>query len=68
MDNVPMPTGYEFLLKRILKSNILELDTEKNPFSSYTTENKKYYKIVLDKSDNNTGVPQGGIISPLLMN
>lgn len=68
MDNVPMPTGYEFLLKRILKSNILELDTDKNPFSNYTVENKKYYKIVLDKSDNNTGVPQGGIISPLLMN
>lgn len=68
MDNVPMPIGYEFLLKRILKSNILELDTDKNPFSNYTIENPKCYKIVLDKSHNNTGVPQGGIISPLLMN
>lgn len=63
-----MPIGYEFLLKRILKSNILELDTDKNPFSNYTVENPKYYKKVLDKADNNTGVPQGGIISPLLMN
>ena len=68
MDNVPMPIGYEYLLKRILKTNILELDTSKNPFSNYTVENVKHYKVVLDKSDNQMGVPQGGIISPLLMN
>jgi hypothetical protein len=63
-----MPSGYEFLLKRILKSNIVELDTDKNPFGNYTVENRKYYKVVLDKANNNTGVLQGGIISPLLMN
>lgn len=66
MDNVPMPKGYEFLLKRILKANILELDSDHNPFSNYTVENKKFYKIVRNKLDNNTGVQ--GIISPLLMN
>ena len=63
-----MPIGYEYLLKRILKTNILELDTEKNPFSNYTVENVKHYKVVLDKSDNKMGVPHGGILSPLLMN
>jgi retron-type reverse transcriptase len=68
IENVPMPSGYEFLLKRILKSTILELDTDKNPFGNYTVENRKHYKVVLDKSNNHTGVPQGGIISPLLMN
>ena len=51
ISNVPMPLKYDFLLERILKSDIIENN-----------------QIILKKSDNNCGVPQGGILSPLLMN
>lgn len=51
ISNVPMPLKYGFLLKRILKSDIVENN-----------------EVILKKSDNNCGVPQGGILSPLLMN
>lgn len=51
MANVPIPPKYDFLLQRVLKSDIIENN-----------------KIVLKKEDNNYGVPQGGILSPLLMN
>lgn len=51
ISNVPIPAKYEFLLERILKSDIIENN-----------------KIILKKSDNKCGVPQGGILSPLLMN
>jgi retron-type reverse transcriptase len=46
-----MPLGYEFLLEKILKTNIIEKD-----------------KIILTKENNNFGITQGGILSPLLMN
>lgn len=55
LDNVPMPKGYESLLYSILKTNIME-------------RNGKEYKIIIDKINNNNGVPQGGILSPILMN
>jgi retron-type reverse transcriptase len=51
ISNVPIPVKYNFLLERILKSNIVENN-----------------KIILKKSDNKCGVPQEGILSPLLMN
>jgi len=51
ISNVPIPVKYNFLLARILKSDIIENN-----------------KIILKKSDNNYGVPQEGILSPLLMN
>jgi retron-type reverse transcriptase len=51
ISNVPMPLKYNFLLERILKSDIIENN-----------------EVILKKSDNNCGVPQGGILSPLLMN
>jgi retron-type reverse transcriptase len=65
--NVPMPTNYEHLLPKILKTTILEEDNSNNPYSNYTITNCKNYKVVIDKSDIISGIPQGGIISPLLM-
>jgi RNA-directed DNA polymerase len=51
ISNTPIPAKYEFLLKRVLKSDIIEDN-----------------KIILKKSDNKCGVPQRGVLSPLLMN
>ena len=66
--NVPMPTNYEYLLSRILKTTIVELDKDNNPYSDYTLNKEKRYNIIIHKSENKKGIPQGGIISPLLMN
>jgi hypothetical protein len=66
MDNVPMPQGYENLIKKLLKTNIYEAVPPK--FGKYIRNPIKQYKLIIAKSDNNTGIPQGGIISPLLMN
>ena len=66
MENVPMPQGYENLIKKLLKTNIYEAVPQK--FGKYIRNPIKQYKLIIAKSDNNTGIPQGGIISPLLMN
>lgn len=66
LDNVPMPIEYEYLLLSILKTNIYEED--ENIFKKYTIDTKSKYKIIVKSNDNNLGIPQGGIISPLLMN
>jgi retron-type reverse transcriptase len=63
-----MPKSYEHLLPKILKITILEEDKSNNLFGEYTSNRSKCFKVVQDKSDNIKGVPQGGIISPLLMN
>jgi len=63
-----MPTNYEYLLSRILKTTIVELDKDNNPYSDYTLNKEKRYNIIIHKSENKKGIPQGGIISPLLMN
>ena len=68
INNVPMPSNYEFLLPRLLKVDIYEKDKNNNPFNEYTVEKSFKLNKVLNKSDNKTGIPQGGIISPLLMN
>lgn len=68
IQNVPMPLGYEYLLPRILKCNILELETDNCTFNEYTIQKKQSYKNILESSNNNIGIPQGGIIYPLLMN
>jgi retron-type reverse transcriptase len=69
INNVPMPTSYENLLPKILKTTILEEDDNQNPFSNYSFKVlRKSYKVVVEKENNLTGIPQGGIISPLLMN
>lgn len=51
ISNVPIPSKYEFLLKQVLKADIVENNN-----------------VVQKKIDNKCGVPQGGILSPLLMN
>lgn len=61
-----MPLGYEHLLNRLLKTEIQELD-ESTSFNRYTDGPAKY-KTIIHPTENNEGVPQGGIISPLLMN
>lgn len=66
INNVPMPSGYEFLLERLLKTNIYEEIPQS--FGKYRVNFQKKFKITLSKADNNYGIPQGGIISPLLMN
>lgn len=71
-----MPVGYEALLKEILKSNIC---IDKNQMDRLIKESKikhdfplevvkgKYY-LLESKEKRHKGIPQGGIISPLLMN
>lgn len=66
IENVPMPTGYEHLLGRLLKTNIYEEIPQS--FSKYRVDFQKKFKLIISKVDNNNGIPQGGIISPLLMN
>ena len=66
LNNVPMPKGHEDLLHKILKTNIFEETT--NHYTSFTLNKKRTFKLILAKSENTSGIPQGGIISPLLMN
>jgi len=68
IDNVPMPTNYEHLLPSILKVDIYELDKDKNKYNEYTINKSNNLNKIVNKCDNKTGIPQGGIISPLLMN
>lgn len=66
LSHVPMPKEYEFLLFKILKTNIVEeLD---NKYLKYTINKARKFKQIISSEDNNKGIPQGGIISPLLMN
>lgn len=55
LNNIPMPQDYEYLLYRILKTNIVERVGDN-------------INIITIAEDNNKGIPQGGIISPILMN
>lgn len=66
IENVPMPIQYEHLLAKLLKTNIYEEIPQS--FGEYRTDTQRKFKIILDKVNNNNGIPQGGIISPLLMN
>lgn len=61
-----MPKGYEHLIKRILKAEIQEIDRERSDKQRNLRDRK--YKTVVRPGENKAGVPQGGIISPLLMN
>lgn len=56
LNNLPMPVGYKHLLYECLKTRIVAHDGEGR------------FKVVTEWEDNNKGVPQGGIISPLIMN
>jgi retron-type reverse transcriptase len=74
--NIPMPKNYEYLLPKILKPSIIEVNRldpnvqmipkEINSFLPYI--NKFNINIIVNKGDLTTGVLQGGILSPLLMN
>lgn len=55
INNVPMPERFKNLLPAILKTQIVE-------------RQDKLIKVLVQPLENNKGVPQGGIISPLLMN
>jgi len=84
LSNVPIPKEYKHLLFEILKTDIVEKDS--NKYSMFTEvlnylwvnwSNVKLtnlnieanrYKKLLDSNDNNIGILQGGIISPVLMN
>lgn len=84
LDNVPIPKEYKHLLFKILKTDIVEKGSNKysvvNDVLSHlwlnwgtvklTNLNLKVsgYSKVLRSNDNNTGIPQGGVISPALMN
>ena len=67
LNNVPMPKGFEHLLPKILKTEIQERET-KSTFNLHESPSKNTLKTVVTPEENNRGVPQGGIISPLLMN
>jgi retron-type reverse transcriptase/TolA-binding protein len=65
LQNTPMPAGFEFLLVRILKPEVQE---ELMPKHGKAKESKRKFKTIVGAGSSKAGVPQGGIISPLLMN
>ena len=60
-----MPKGYEFLLERLLKPEVQE-EISRNPGESRNVPRK--FKTLVKAGESDAGVPQGGIISPMLMN
>ena len=66
IENTPMPKGYEHLIIRILKAEIQEIDIDGS--EKYRNPKDRSYKTVVGPGESKAGVPQGGIISPLLMN
>jgi retron-type reverse transcriptase len=84
LNNIPIPKNYKHLLFEILKTDIVEKFPTQYSFfdkvlkhlwlnwgnvklSILNSEINKYKKI-LNFSENNAGIPQGGILSPVLMN
>lgn len=61
-----MPEGYEYLLRRILKSEIQEEVVVQN--SEHAVNFQRQFKTTVTREENCKGVPQGGVISPILMN
>lgn len=71
-----MPEGFKFLLERILKPAIAEAELKNpdnpiihrdiRPFLQHI--NSTNLKIITEAGELNSGVPQGGIVSPLLLN
>ena len=62
-----MPKGYEHLLPKILKAAIQEAEVE-SAFNLYELPVENTLKTIVGPGQSHQGVPQGGIISPLLMN
>lgn len=70
-----MPLGYEHLLPRILGAEIIQRhiknptnDTESTAELETVKRFNKKFQIITKAEENVRGVPQGGIISPMLMN
>lgn len=84
LENTPLPKNYKHLLFEILKTTIVEkISTQDASFENISrhlwlnwdhvklnTLNSELnkYKTVLKSSESNAGIPQGGSISPILMN
>ena len=67
--NTPMPKGFEHILPLILKTEVVGVEGGQGIEEGRLVKRfKKEYRIVVEKEENNKGVPQGGIISPILMN
>jgi len=66
-----MPKGFEWLLDKILKPEILEKKGQ-NKVNEFILEFLPFLKpqlvTITRKCESGKGIPQGGIISPLLMN
>ena len=60
MTNVPLPKGFETLFTAILKAPIIGIDSEKEVIDKMRVDDRTNGLL--------SGVPQGGIISPILMN
>lgn len=73
LDNVPMPLGFEYLIPIILKPKIIEQkptgvinSTFNRYIASFFNKIKCFNKTTIFESGKlESGVPQGGIISPL---
>ena len=79
-----LPKNYKHLLFKILKTNIVKrVTTQYTPFENLSqhlwlnwnhlelnslNSGINEYKEIVNSSENNAGIPQGGIISPILMN
>lgn len=73
LKNVPMPKGFEWMLKIILKPEIRTREETNFPPTSRLILNllpflKGKLITIVPKNELLSGIPQGGIISPLLMN
>jgi hypothetical protein len=66
-----MPKGFELILKKILKPEIKTREETKFPpriISNLLPFLKGKLTTIVPKNELQAGIPQGGIISPLLMN
>lgn len=63
-----MPRGYEHLLKSMLEAKIMEQIDEGPIHKILETGETKYKTLELLPEEKGKGIPQGGVISPLLMN
>jgi retron-type reverse transcriptase len=76
INNLPMPKYFEYLLPIILKPSIIEMEKGSldNPLipkrirRAFPQLYKITYKTIMEENCSTHGIPQGGIISPLLMN
>lgn len=69
ISHTPMPSGYEALLPRILGAEVVQHCKDSGPVAPNIVKRfKRKLQLITKAEDNVKGVPQGGIISPMLMN